>query len=156
MLNPWTRWKFRKKVQKKQHNKNNSAGRASLRSFDSALKLRATFLLGAPPPSPPPVVQHNRDSAPLLRAPPRAPPLRLSPHAPATVSLLSQHHPVDPARPAPPLGRTRTRPGPSPSASALALTRQPRPLTPSRRAPGLLSESQFPHGQSEDNSHLSL
>lgn len=59
------------------------------------------------------------------------------PPAPATFSLLSQHHPVDPARPAPPLGRTHTLPGPSPSASAFALTRQPRPLTPSRRAHGV-------------------
>lgn len=57
------------------------------------------------------------------------------PPAPATFSLLSQHHPVDPARPAPPLGRTHTLPGPSPSASAFALTRQPRPLTRHPAAP---------------------
>lgn len=113
MLNPWTRWKFRKKVQKQQNNKNYSVGRPSLRSFNSVLKLRATFLLGAPPPPAPLGVQHNRDSAPLLRAPPRAPPLRLSLKGLAPKRLLPSRFylsTTQSTRPAPPLGRTRTRP----------------------------------------------
>lgn len=75
----------------------------SLRSFNSALEQRVTFLLGAPPPSPPLGVQHNRDSAPLLRAPPRVPPLRLSPQglAPSARYLLAPIS-APPSRPGPP------------------------------------------------------
>ena len=77
------------------------------------------------------MVQHNSDSAPLYRVPPRAPPLRLSPHVHALSARQSRVYPstTQSARPAPWAHACSSAPSP-------ALTRQPRPPTPSRHAPG--------------------
>lgn len=136
--NPWTRWKFKKKFKKKQNNKN-LTGMPSLRSFNSALEQRVTFLLRPPPPSP----LNNCTAQPRLR-----PSLARSPKSPASSPQSARAGPQRPLPSRSYLSTTQsTRPAPPRPLGAYSsgqvrpLARCPHPTAPPtdalRRAAGV-------------------